>query len=227
MVASSNHWSLLDNTCWPLRPHVGKQWVWSIACIESPKLYSPKQPFLLIPPKFCPSNFTIEDTKSFITLWYKKFRTLHHSVVQKVSSLAVLCSTKSIKPCITWWYKNFQTTSHSVIQIVWDLAWWYKKFYTTLAPASCELSFTLWSHGSTVHTLYMYVGWPENKMAPPINIFAFTWWYHHRRTSTYKYITLWSKKFQALLYSVVQKVSNLASLGDTKTFKPRVTQWYK
>ena len=37
--------SLLDKPCWPLHPHVGKQWVWSIACMESPKLYSPKRPF--------------------------------------------------------------------------------------------------------------------------------------------------------------------------------------
>ena len=82
-----------------------------------------------------------------------KYIQVHHSVVQKVSSLAVLCDTKSIKPCITWWYKNFQTTSHSVIQIVLNLARWYTKFYTTLAPASymyCELSFTLWTHGSIV-----------------------------------------------------------------------------
>ena len=76
--------SLLDKTCWPLPPCAGKRWVWSIACIELPKLYKgiPQHMrhtwkednrintdwliifakitcnFFAHSPKFCPSNFT-------------------------------------------------------------------------------------------------------------------------------------------------------------------------
>ena len=106
-------------------------------------------------------------------------------------SFSLQC-TKCFKPYVTLWYQVSNFVS---------LALWYKKLFhylmiqkfQTLRHSACDIqkSFEPW--------------WYKKFLILGIYIKIF--------------ITLWYKKFQTLRHSVVQKVSNLAALCDTKSFK--------
>ena len=155
--------------------------------------------------------------KPCITWWYTKLQTLCYLVI----------IIRSFKPCVTLWYKKFQTLLHSMIQKVSSLGnknfrpcitQWYNK----LCHSVIQKVLNLVSLGDTkVSNLVWLCDTKVSNLASLSDIKSIfkpcvTWWY---------------KKFWTLCHSVIQKVLNLVSLGDTnlvwlcdtKSFKPCIT----